>query len=273
LKSGFAVILFMFYLLFAFNPADLFAGSAQLSWTPPTTNTDSTPLTDLAGYKIYYGTAPKQYSQAVTVGNVTGYTVSGLTDGTTYYFAATAYNTAGVESGYSNEVSKTTAALQQYTLAVSKAGMGTGTVTGTGISCGATCTAAYNAGTVVTLTATPNTGSTFAGWSGGGCAGTGQCITTMNASQAVTATFNLDTNVSTSYTITATAGRGGSITPSGSVSVSQGASKTFTITPNWRYRIVNVTVDGTSVGAVSTYTFSNVSANHTIAATFIRKKW
>ncbi len=81
-------------------------------------------------------------------------------------------------------------------------------------------------------------------------------------------------NVSTgSKTITASAGTGGSISPSGAVSVSYGASKTFTIRPNRGYRVSSVLVDGTSVGAVATYTFNNVTANHTIAVTFVRLRW
>ena len=55
---------------------------------------------------------------------------------------------------------------------------------------------------------------------------------------------------------------------SGSVSVSHGANQAFTITANTGYQVSSVTVDGTSVGAVSSYTFSNVTANHTISATF-----
>ncbi len=261
--NRFLFVALMFALVF--NAAILFAGSAQLSWTPPTANTDGTPLTDLAGYKVYYGTASGKYSQSVNAGNVTTYTVPNLTDGTTYYFATTAYNTAGAESGYSNEVSKTTAT-QQYTLTVSKAGTGTGTVSGTGISCGTTCTGSYNSGTVVTLTATPDTGSTFAGWSGGGCSGTGQCSTTINTARTVTATFNLIPIPS--YTITATAGAGGTITPSGAVTVVSGASRTFSIVPDTGYGIAGVKVDGASAGAVSTYTFSNVIAGHTLAASF-----
>ena len=70
------------------------------------------------------------------------------------------------------------------------------------------------------------------------------------------------------YTITATAGSGGSITPSGNVTVLHGDSQTFTITPASGYRISDVVVDGASVGAVSTYTFDNVTANHTISVTF-----
>lgn len=73
---------------------------------------------------------------------------------------------------------------------------------------------------------------------------------------------------STTYTITATAGEGGKITPS-SATVVSGGSKTFTITVNEGYVISDVLVDGKSVGKVSAYTFSNVTANHTIRAVFV----
>ena len=77
-------------------------------------------------------------------------------------------------------------------LTVSKAGSGTGTVVSSpaGISCGATCSAQYNDGDSVTLTATATAGSTFAGWSGGGCADTGPCNVAMDADKAITATFD-----------------------------------------------------------------------------------
>jgi hypothetical protein len=81
----------------------------------------------------------------------------------------------------------------QQTLTVSKAGStGTGTVTSSpaGISCGATCSATYTSGAQVTLTAVADSGSTFAGWSGGGCSGTGTCTVTLSADTTVTATFN-----------------------------------------------------------------------------------
>jgi hypothetical protein len=70
------------------------------------------------------------------------------------------------------------------------------------------------------------------------------------------------------YTITASAGEGGSISPSGQVTVNNSASQTFTITANLPYMINDVLVDGRSEGAISTYTFSNVAANHTISALF-----
>ena len=70
------------------------------------------------------------------------------------------------------------------------------------------------------------------------------------------------------HTITATAGNNGTITPSGEVSVTDGANQSFTITPDSGYQIADVKVDGKSEGAVASYTFENVTANHTIEATF-----
>ena len=79
-----------------------------------------------------------------------------------------------------------------------------------------------------------------------------------------------DGPVAQKYTITATAGEGGSITPSGEVSVKEGASQIFAIAAQEGYAIADVLVDGQSVGAVDSYTFENVTANHTIAAVFTR---
>jgi hypothetical protein len=248
------------------------AAQANLAWDPAGSS-------DVAGYKVYYGTASGTYSQNVDVGNATSYTINNLTPGQTYYFTVAAYNAGGAQSGYSNEVNQT-AAIPQYTLSVAKTGTGTGTVSGTGISCGATCTDAYSEGTAVALTATPDQGVTFAGWSGGGCSGTGPCSVTMNAATTVTAAFN---STIVTYGITATTTGSGTITAlnnsrvnvatSGSstistVTVNSGASQTFAIAPMTGYYISNVTVDGISVGAVSSYTFNNVTSNHTITSTF-----
>ena len=82
-------------------------GSATLSWTAPTQNEDGTQLTDLAGYKLYWGTTPGSYPNSVTINNptVTTYLVENLTPGT-YEFVATSYNTLGVESRYSGFATK-----------------------------------------------------------------------------------------------------------------------------------------------------------------------
>jgi hypothetical protein len=92
--------------------------------------------------------------------------------------------------------------LQPITLSVSKAGTGSGTVTSnpSGINCGSTCSAQFNSGTQVTLTATAASGSTFAGWSGA-CSGTSNtCTVTMNTAKSVTATLNSESSQCT-YTI------------------------------------------------------------------------
>ena len=62
----------------------------------------------VAGYKVHYGTTSGVYDHVADAGNSTGYTVTGLQTGVTYYFAATSYNSSGSESGYSNVVSVTT---------------------------------------------------------------------------------------------------------------------------------------------------------------------
>ena len=72
------------------------------------------------------------------------------------------------------------------------------------------------------------------------------------------------------YTIKATAGIHGSITPSGDVDVLHGGSQTFTIAANRGYAISNVKIDGVSIGAVKSYTFENVTGNHTIEVTFMK---
>ncbi|MFN6963200.1 MAG: Calx-beta domain-containing protein [Pyrinomonadaceae bacterium] len=79
----------------------------------------------------------------------------------------------------------------QYALTVSRSGSGSGTVTSdpAGINCGSNCSATYDEGTTVTLTAAAHAGSTFAGWSGA-CSGTGSCVVTMTSAANVTATFN-----------------------------------------------------------------------------------
>ena len=75
-------------------------GTAILSWSP-------NPERDLAGYRVYYGAASRTYGPPVDVGNATTFKLSNLAVGVTYYFTITAYDTAGNESGFSNEVSQT----------------------------------------------------------------------------------------------------------------------------------------------------------------------
>ncbi|NOZ38425.1 MAG: fibronectin type III domain-containing protein [Gammaproteobacteria bacterium] len=82
-------------------------GSVTLSWTPPTENIDNSTLSDLAGFKILYGTTPGVYPKSIDIKNpsISSYVIENLSQNT-YYFVITAYNSAGVSSGYSNEAKK-----------------------------------------------------------------------------------------------------------------------------------------------------------------------
>jgi chitinase len=170
---------FAFYLLpftFLLFPSAALAANVSLAW-------DRNPESDIAGYRLYYGTASRNYTANLDVGNTDQHTVTGLVAGTTYYFAATAYDISGAESAYSAEVIYTT-----------------------------------------------------------------DIIT---------------------HTITASAGNNGRITPAGSLKVNEGTNKTFSIHPDQNYLILNVKVDGVSVGTASSYTFSNITDDHTIEAAFV----
>lgn len=80
-------------------------GTATLSWSAPIHNVDGSPITSLAGYRVYVGTAPGEY-QGIDVGNTTSYRFHDLIPGTTYYFAVTAVDAGGNESDFSAVVSK-----------------------------------------------------------------------------------------------------------------------------------------------------------------------
>ncbi|MFZ0927655.1 MAG: hypothetical protein WAN11_03590, partial [Syntrophobacteraceae bacterium] len=129
-----------------------------------------------------------------------------------------------------------------------------------------------NSGSTASFTVTPGAGYTIAGvtdtcGSGGAKSGSlsGNTYTTgsVTANCTVTASF-----AAGSYTITPSAGSYGSISPSTAQTVSYGSNETFTITPNAGCQVTSVLIDGVSIGATGSYTFSDVTANHTISATF-----
>src|SRR5262249_38935601 len=92
---------------------------------------------------------------------------------------------------------------------------------------------------------------------------TSHTFTNVTANHTIDATFSQIT-----HTIAASAGANGSIAPSGSVVVNDGADQSFTITPDAHFAVADVKVDGVSIGAVTSHTFTNVTANHPIDATF-----
>ena len=124
-------------------------------------------------------------------------------------------------------------------------------ITGYTVSGSATKTVTAKAGDTYTVTFIYTKNSTGGGGSSGGGGGGGSSTVS-------------------SYTIKASAGNGGIISPSGNVSVKRGNDQTFSINPINGYRISDVIVDGKSVGAVSTYTFDSVKANHTIQVKFVK---
>lgn len=124
-------------------------------------------------------------------------------------------------------------------------------------------------GDTVTMTATPKTGYRFVKWSDGNT-NASRTVTIADGSQTAYETKLSYTAVfeKLTYAITSSAGEGGSISPSGSTQVGHGDSQTYTITPNEGYEIESVTVDGVNQGAINSFTFSNVTAAHTISVTF-----
>ncbi len=158
-----------------------------------------------------FGTAiagTSQYYSVVPGNNYVTYTLPALTfvGGRNYFVGvqftamvdlqgnlnSASYGAASYTTNTLMSISADSSAPLMVALTVIKAGTGSGTVTSspTGINCGSTCRTTVNSGTSVTLTATPTSGSSFAGWNGD-CTGTGTCALSINAATNVTATFNI----------------------------------------------------------------------------------
>ncbi|SSC13327.1 conserved protein of unknown function [Mesotoga infera] len=172
--------------------------------------------------------------------------------------AVSTYNFTNVTT---NHTIHATFQLKSYTIVVSANPPAGGSVSGGGN---------YTHGDTVNLVAAANEGYEFVNWTENGVqVSTNAAYSfTATANRTLVANFRLKT-----YTITATAGTGGSINPAGSVNVTHGSNQSFTITPDTGYDIEDVKVDGVSIGAVSSYTFNNVTASHTISVTFKLKTY
>lgn len=123
--------------------------------------------------------------------------------------------------------------------------------------------ATYHYGETVQLTAIPTSGYRFSVWAGDITGSINPISVTIDGSKAVTAIF-----VMNQYTISVSAGAGGSINPSGTIIVDYEGSQAFTITPNVGYQIVDVLINSTSVGPVSSFAISDVTGDTTISASF-----
>ena len=191
--------------------------------------------------------APGYYISGITVdGETTSYTQADALTATTYTFA-------NIED---NHTISATFALTSYTITVNAGANGT-------ITPG---TANYGYGATPTFAITPAEGYvisdvTIDGASVG--AVPTYTFTALTADHTIAATF-----AAAHFSITATAGNGGTITPAGVTNMAYNGNQTYTIAANNGYHVSDVFVDGASVGAVTTYTFSGVTANHTIYAAF-----
>ncbi len=228
-----------------------------------------------AGYKVYRGTASGTYTSNVDVKNVLQYTVQGLSPGTTSYFAVTDYDSTGTPSAYSNEVSYTLSPACTYSITpasqtvAASGGSGAVNVTAQGSTC------SWN------VSGIPSWIAVGSGGSGTGNGTVNYTVAANGASSSRTVgltvagrTFTVTQGAATaaSYTIASSAGYGGTVSPSGAVQVGAGADISFSVSASGGYAIGSVVVDGANVGSLSSYTFHDVTSNHTISATF-RRRW
>ena len=169
-----------------------------------------------AGYKIYSGTESNNYTWVVDVGNTTSYTTANLTDGYTYYFAATAYDASGLESDYSDEVSYSANTVPcSYSISPASASFntsgGSGSIVVTTQS-GCNWSASSGVSWVTITSGSSGTGSGTIAYTVASNSGAARSVVSTIAGQL----FTFNQSGTQSYTINASAGTGGTITPSGS---------------------------------------------------------
>jgi len=199
-------------------------------------------------------------SVSVSYGDTQSFTI---TPGTGYHVQDVLVDSVSVGAVFSCTFTNVTAAhtiaasfaINTYTLTVD--------VTGSGSVAHFPDQTTYTHGTSVQLTATPATGWHFTGWSGDLSGTTNPATITIDGNKAITGTFAINT-----FTITPFAGPNGSISPATPQTVDYDSNLTFTITPNTGYHVLDALVDGSSVGAVTSYIFTNLTENYTIAASF-----
>jgi hypothetical protein len=198
---------------------------------------------------VNYGT-----NQTFNISANTGYYVSDVKVDNVSVGAVSSYNFANVTAGHS-----ISATFAQYTYTITGSAGTSGTITPSG-------NITVNHGSSRTFTISPDFGFQVSDVKVDNVsAGAVSTYTFSNVTSAhtISATFTTAT-----YSITASAGSGGSINPSGAATVTHGTSRTYTITPVTGYKISDVKVDNVSVGNASSYTFNNVTSSHSISATF-----
>ena len=226
------------------------------------------------GYILYWGTSSGNYSDSHDVGAATQYTIPGLQDGLTYYFAVKAYDD-GNESGYSQEISHTVATPNSSPTTPSvPSGPASGfTQTGYGFSSTASdpdndiLQYKFDWGDGV-ISGWGNSTQSHSWSNTGNFCVKAQAIDGHGASSSWSNCRSINIGLNT-HTVAASAGSHGSITPAGSVVVNNAASQTFAIAPDQDYQVLEVRVDGYLIGTATSYTFNNVTADHAITASFV----
>ena len=191
-----------FPLVFSFSAL---AAQLTLAWDPIAAQ-------NLAGYRVYCGTATRTYGLPINVGKETVGTITGLTLGKMYYCSVTAYSSSGNESGFSNEVSGTAKdpSTSQNSLVTGAIPAGGGTVSPSGTNW-------YGSGQSVSIKATANPGYIFSHWSGNLSGTTNPTSIVMNGSKSITANFVSQTGfleVTPSAGLSASGRQGGPFQPS-----------------------------------------------------------
>jgi PKD repeat protein len=179
---------------------DIATTTANISDTSPTTGFTGSPISGPAPLTVNFTDNSTGYDQPLTY--AWDFDNDGTTDSTeqnpSYSYNEGTFTvklTVTDSDGSPDTLTMTdyiTVTPPEYNLTITKTGSGSGTVTSSpaGIDCGADCTEIYVEGTVVTLTAVPDAGSYFSGWSNPGCSGTGDCAVTMNADTDIAAMFD-----------------------------------------------------------------------------------
>ena len=197
-------------------------------------------------------------------GTGTSYTDTGLTNGTTYYYRLCAYDKAG---NYSSATASATPQITKYTLSVSKNGSGTVTSSPSGINCGNTCSAQFNRGTSVTLTASPASGYYFSSWTGCDSTFGNTCSITMNSNKSVTATFSACT-----YSINPTSQTFNYKGGTGSISVSTNSTCSWAASSNCSWVSITSGTSGTGNGTINYSVSRNTGSTQRICTITVAGK-
>ena len=259
--------------IFAFASVLILVPVMAHALTPVTVAWDeSNPVPD--GYILYWGTSSGNYPDSHDVGNATQYTIPGLQDGLTYYFAVKAYDD-GNQSAYSQEISHTVATPNSSPNTPSVPnGPANGFIqTDYGFSSTAsdpdndTLQYRFDWGDGV-ISGWGNSTQSHSWSSTGNYCVKARAIDGNGATSGWSNCGSINIGLNT-HTIAASAGSHGSITPAGSVVVNNAASRTFTINPEQDYQVLEVRVDGTLIGTATSHTFNNVTEDHTVTASFV----